>query len=978
MKQFPIYRLAHRAKSIIFFGGAPLLAARCVFIIATFALVVVSCSEVVTPSTNNAVQPIRDLKLVQTDHQSIMVTWTNPDVAFDSIHVRFIDDSSNALIGDGIVITDGSQSTTIDELTINTKYTVVVVAYNNGQESTRQSEYITIMPIVPMVSALSELITKIGDGKITLSWTNPSEPTFSHVEIVYAPTNDTDGSTSMTVRILGALGATETTTITDLTNGTEYTFTITTYHSDGTSMEDITKTVTPVAPMVSAVSELSTKIGDGEITLSWTNPSEPNFSHVEIVYALTDDAGGDTSMPVRIPETDPGMPGATETTTITGLTNDSEYTFTVNVYDTDDRITPSTITATPRDITPPDPVTNLFAVLSDLQQVTVSWTNPSDADFGYADLDYGVSGTGDTTRIRVPATGFGTSDATESVVISDLTEGADYSFTVISYDKEEPVNGLPSSSSPTRSVLLSNEANPYTITTRAQLQSIATGFSNAQITTPLSKKVSLAGHYRLANSLTVGNFTSIGDATMPFRGTFNGDGNTLMDLEINGTTPGNWGLFGVVSDGTIGNLQLDNPNVTGNGNVGALVGLLGTSGTVRNSASTGGRVTGSNSNDIIGGLVGSSNGTVTSNYATANVDGLGGDDRVGGLIGVNNAMGMVTNNYATGSVNGLENDDRVGGLIGINNGMVTDSYATGNVNGGGGNNDHVGGLIGSNSSIIRSSYATGNATGGEGVNNNVGRLLGSHSATVGQVTHAYYYGSALVSVGRDISLGDQRSYRQLTSGDIMDLPGFTAADWEFESTKLPAVKGTDGITLAGQPFALPPPGDGNVPYLVRSADELQSIATGFSSAQTDTPLGLADSLAAHYRVVSNIDLSSIGNFLPIGTDTTPFNGTFDGGNNHGVVISGLTINSTEDGFWGLFGTVSGTVRNVALSNNIAITGSGRAGALMGKLRSGGAVDKQSCDKRHSDRPGYGRRYRRVDRRKQRRHYNKQPCRKSQS
>ena len=246
-------------------------------------------------------------------------------------------------------------------------------------------------------------------------------------------------------------------------------------------------------------------------------------------------------------------------------------------------------------------------------------------------------------------------------------------------------------------------------------------------------------------------------------------------------------------------------------------------------------------------------------------------------------------------------------------------------------------MIGWNHGIIRSSYAAGNATGGEGVNNNVGRLLGSHSAQPGQVTHAYYYDSALISVGRDLSLGDPRSHRQLTSGDIMDLPGFTAADWEFESTKLPAIKG-----VAGQPFALSPPGTADVPYLVRNADELQSIATGFSNAQTDTPLGLADSLAARYRVVSNIDLSSIGNFLPIGTDTTPFNGTFDGGNNHGVVISGLTINSTEYGFWGLFGTVSGTVRNVAL-NNIAVTGGGRAGALMGKLSSGAVTNSHATN-----------------------------------
>ena len=957
-------------------------------------------------------------------------------------------------------------------LMTNTTYTVVVVAYNNGNESVLQSKDVTTAtPIAPMISELS---TEIGDGEITLNWTNPSESNFSHVEIVYAPTNDADGSTSMTVRIpeadgtSGTFSATETTMITGLTNGTEYTFTITTYHSDGTSIDtpttatpvapmvseisdlsteignreitlswtnpsepnfshveivyaptsggasmtvripgtdgtpgipgatetttitglinyseytftimaydsdgnstDISTTATPVAPMVSAVSALRTQINDGEITLSWTNPSESNFSHVEIVYAPTN---GGASMTVRIPGTDPGMPGATETTTITGLTNDSEYTFTVNVYDTDDRITPSTITATPRDMTPPNPVTNLLAFLSDRQQVTVSWTNPSDTDFGYANIDYGVSGTGDTTRIRMPDTGFGTPGATESVVISDLTEGADYSFTVILYDREEPANSRPSSN-PISRVLLSSEANPYTIVSLAELQSIATGFSNPQITNPLSKKASLAGHYRLANSLTVGNFTSIGDATMPFRGTFDGDGYTLMDLRINGTTSGSWGLFGVVRGGTIGNLQLDNPNVTGSGNVGALVGLLTGSGTVRYSASIGGRVTGSNSNDVIGGLVGSSNGTVTNSYATASVDGLGGDDRVGGLIGVNNAMGMATNNYATDSVNGgggnndhvgglaginngtvtnsyatgsvnggPGNNDHIGGLAGSNNGMITNSYATGSVNGGPGNNDHVGGLVGWNHSIIRSSYATGDADGGAGnSDNNVGRLLGSHDASKGDVTHAYYYKSALVSNGTDHSNGNPLFYWQLTSGVRGNTPGFTFANWEFASTKLPAVKGTDGITLAGQPFDLTAPGTVDIPYLVRNANELQSIATGFSNAQTGTPLGLADSLTAHYRVVSYIDLSSIGNFLPIGDDSNPFSGSFDGSHNDGVEISELTINSTQDGFWGLFGTVSGTVRNVAL-RNISVTGSGRVGALMGKLRSGGGVVESS-------------------------------------
>ena len=623
-----------------------------------------------TPTTATPVAPpvdaVSDLRTEIGDGE-ITLSWTNPSESnFSHVEIVYAPTSGGASMTVRILGTDGApgvpgatETTTITGLTNDSEYTFTVNVYDTDDGITPST--ITATPIAPMVSEVSALSTEIGDRKITLSWTNPSEPNFSHVEIVYAPTS---GGASMTVRIPetdgtpGIPGATETTTITGLTNDSEYTFTIMAYNSDGISTDTPTTATPVVPPMVSAVSALSTEIGDGEITLNWTNPSEPNFSHVEIVYAPTN---GGASMTVRIPGTDgaPGMPGATETTTITGLTNGSEYTFTIMAYNSDGISTDTPTTATPRDMAPPNPVTDLLAVLSDRQQVTVSWTNPSDTDFGYANIDYGVSGTGDTTRIRVPDTGFGTSDATGSVVIPDLIEGADYSFTVISYDREEPANSRPSSN-PISRVLLSSEVNPYTIVSLTELQSIATGFSNAQITTPLSKKASLAGHYRLANSLTVGNFTSIGDNTMAFSGTFDGDGNTLMNLRINSTTSGSWGLFGVVRGGTIGNLQLDNPIVTGSGNVGALVGLLTASGTVRYSASIGGRVNGGSSNDVIGGLVGSNNGTVTNSYASANADdfasgsinGLGADDRVGGLIGVNNAMGMVTNSYATGSVNG--------------------------------------------------------------------------------------------------------------------------------------------------------------------------------------------------------------------------------------------------------------------------------------------------------------------------------------
>jgi hypothetical protein len=70
-----------------------------------------------------------------------------------------------------------------------------------------------------------------------------------------------------------------------------------------------------------------------------------------------------------------------------------------------------------------------------------------------------------------------------------------------------------------------------------------------------------------------------------------------------------------------------------------------------------------------GGLVGWNYGTVSNSYATGNVTG---NWEVGGLVGRNEATGTVNDSYSTGSVTG---NTRVGGLVGYNNvGTVSNSF----------------------------------------------------------------------------------------------------------------------------------------------------------------------------------------------------------------------------------------------------------------------------------------------------------------
>ena len=73
-------------------------------------------------------------------------------------------------------------------------------------------------------------------------------------------------------------------------------------------------------------------------------------------------------------------------------------------------------------------------------------------------------------------------------------------------------------------------------------------------------------------------WSPIGNTDTPFQGTFDGNNKVIKGLYIKRTTMDNVGLFGHVLQTTIKNLALLAPIVTGNDNVGALVGRSGQEG----------------------------------------------------------------------------------------------------------------------------------------------------------------------------------------------------------------------------------------------------------------------------------------------------------------------------------------------------------------------------------------------------------------
>jgi hypothetical protein len=255
-----------------------------------------------------------------------------------------------------------------------------------------------------------------------------------------------------------------------------------------------------------------------------------------------------------------------------------------------------------------------------------------------------------------------------------------------------------------------------------------------------------ASHIKLMADLDMSAYTGtqntmIGNKSVRFFGTFDGNGHVISNLTIAASNQTLVGLFGVVGPGgQVRNLGLINVNIAGFQSVGGLVGR--NEGTI-----TACYATGSISGYCeVGGLVGINyQGTITACYATDSVSGSGSE--VGGLVGINYQVKGVGN---------------VGGLAGFNGGPITACYATGSVSG----SSTVGGLVGGNSGSISSCYATGMV-------NSSFRVGGVLAYNYGSVTNCFW---DTQTSGIMISNGGTGK----TTAEMKTLATFTAAEWDFE------------------------------------------------------------------------------------------------------------------------------------------------------------------------------------------------------
>ncbi len=156
------------------------------------------------------------------------------------------------------------------------------------------------------------------------------------------------------------------------------------------------------------------------------------------------------------------------------------------------------------------------------------------------------------------------------------------------------------------------------------------------------------------------NWTPISEFNGTFNGTFDGNGHTITGLVVNPSVDYSVG-FMRDNSGTVKNLTLKDANISGNTDVGGVVGY--NNGTIENCHVTGSSVI-MGDNVCVGGVVGENYGTISACHMAKGCS-VNGYSFVGGIIGLNKSEGVITGCYALCS---LEGNKYIGGIIGYSDG----------------------------------------------------------------------------------------------------------------------------------------------------------------------------------------------------------------------------------------------------------------------------------------------------------------------
>ncbi len=311
---------------------------------------------------------VTNLALTAGDEQ-LSATWDVPSGTITGYDVEYKESSASSWTDTGHTGTNASH--TISSLTNGTGYDVRVRATNAGSNGAWSVTASATPGTVP--DEVTGLTLTAGNVEITASWTAPGN---GGAAITTYTVDYTERGTGWDEKETVTVTAPATsTTLTDLTNGTEYAVRVSAANTHGNGDWSDTAYATPQPGVPGQVTNLDLTAGDGEIDATWDVPSG-TVTGYDVEYKETSASSW----------TNANHTGTTASHNIDSLTNGTAYDVRVRAKNgSGNGVWSATASATPQPEAPGQ-VTNL-ALTTGNEQLSATWEVPSGTITGY-DVEY--------------------------------------------------------------------------------------------------------------------------------------------------------------------------------------------------------------------------------------------------------------------------------------------------------------------------------------------------------------------------------------------------------------------------------------------------------------------------------------------------------------------------------------------------------------------------------------------------------------
>ena len=300
-----------------------------------------------------------------------------------------------------------SNSQIIAGLTNGISYTFKVAAHNaagNGPRSSGVAATPIAAPTAPTVPGIpTGLAATPGNAQVSLSWMAPASNGGAPIDyyIVYQNGTDVQHPTGTAA------------SVTVLNNGQTYNFSVAAHNSAGTGIQtpSVSATLDPSTSVPGVPTDLVVTPGDCQVSLSWAAPSDNGGAIIDYYLVYVNGVA-------RLDHY------STTSTTITGLTNDQQYSFAISAHNSVGEGSKSlALTVTPISVVKVPGVPMGLTAMPGNGLVTLSWTPPDNN--GGAAIDYYLVYQNGTEVAR-------TTNASNNV--TGLANGVSFNFTVAAHN----------------------------------------------------------------------------------------------------------------------------------------------------------------------------------------------------------------------------------------------------------------------------------------------------------------------------------------------------------------------------------------------------------------------------------------------------------------------------------------------------------------------------------------------------------------